>query len=316
MHDVPGRRGKDEMTGTEEKPGFHLPNFEVLGLLGRGGMASVWKARQVSLDRLVAVKVLSPQFASTAEDIRQFRTEAQTAAQLRHPNIVEVYDANFSDGCYYFVMELVDGYTMGELLRRKGDMPVEDALVIAESVAVALDYAWSFRQMVHCDIKPDNIMADADGTVKVTDLGLCRTLSRIKEPDQAVSEDIFGTPAYMSPEQIYGDARIDCRSDIYSLGASLYHMVTGYTLFQGLDNDAMMRAHVGGVQAPDPREFAPQIKPAVVIMLERMLAKHTDQRYRDWRQVLTDIKKIQDDKIIWSVQMPPLASSIKRSRGE
>jgi len=304
------------MTGIEERPGFHLPNFEILGLLGRGGMASVWKARQISLDRFVAIKVLSQQFACTEEDIRQFRMEAQTAAQLKHPNIVEVYDANFSDGCYYFVMELVDGYTMGELLRRKGDMPVEDALVIAESVAVALDYAWSFRQMVHCDIKPDNIMADADGTVKVTDLGLCRTLSRIKEPDRKVeSEDIFGTPAYMSPEQIYGDAHIDCRSDIYSLGASLYHMVTGYTLFQGLDNDAMMRAHVGTVQAPDPREFAPGIKPAVVLMLERMLAKHTEQRYRDWRQVLADIKKIQDGKIIWSNQMPPLSSSIKRSGG-
>ena len=303
------------MTGTQEKPGFQLPNFEILGLLGRGGMASVWKARQISLDRFVAIKVLSPQFASTEEDIRQFRTEAQTAAQMRHPNIVEVYDANFSDGCYYFVMELVDGYTMGDLLRRKGDMPVEDALVIAESVAVALDYAWTFHQMVHCDIKPDNIMADADGTVKVTDLGLCRTLSRIKEPAQNVSEEIFGTPAYMSPEQIYGDAQIDCRSDIYSLGASLYHMMTGYTLFQGMDNDEMMRAHVGGVQAPDPREFTPEIKPAVVMMLERMLGKHTDQRYRDWKQVLMDIKKIQDNQIIWSVQMPPLSSSIRRNCG-
>ena len=303
------------MTVAEERPGFQLPNFEILGLLGRGGMASVWRARQLSLDRLVAIKVLSPQFASTTEDILQFRTEAQTAARLKHPNVVEVYDANFSDGFYYFVMELVDGYTMGELLRRKGDMPVEDAMVIAESVAVALDYAWSFHKMVHCDIKPDNIMADADGTVKVTDLGLCRTLSLIKEPNEKVSDDIFGTPAYMSPEQIYGDAQIDCRSDIYSLGASIYHMITGYTLFQGLDNDAMMRAHVGGVQAPDPREFAPQTKPAVVMLLERMLTKRPDQRFRDWKQVLTEIKRIQDGKIIWAAQMPPLSSSIRRSGG-
>jgi len=234
---------------------------------------------------------------------------------LKHPNIVEVYDANFSDGCYYFVMELVDGYTMGDHLRRKGDMPVEDALVIAESVAVALDYAWSFRRMVHCDIKPDNIMADADGTVKVTDLGLCRTLSRIKDADEHVSDEILGTPAYMSPEQVYGEAAIDCRSDIYSLGATIYHLVTGYTLFHGLDNDATMRAHVGGVQAPDPREFAPAMPPAVVVLLERMLMKHPEQRYRDWKQVLADIKKIQDGKIIWSVQMPPLSSSIRRSAG-
>ena len=303
------------MTGLEEQASFRLPNFDVLGLLGRGGMASVWKARQVSLDRLVAIKVLLSQFASTEEDIQQFRIEAQTAAQLKHPNIVEVYDANFSDGFYYFVMELVDGYTMGELLRRKGDMPVEDVLVIAESVALALDYAWSFHRMVHCDIKPDNIMADADGTVKVTDLGLCRTLSLIKEADEKVSDDIFGTPAYMSPEQVYGEAQIDCRSDIYSLGASLYHMVTGYTLFQGLDNEAMMRSHVGGVQAPDPREFVPGLKPGIVVMLERMLAKHPDLRYRDWKQVLAEIKKIQDGKLIWSTQMPPLSSSVRRSVG-
>ena len=303
------------MTGLEERASFRLPNFEILGLLGRGGMASVWKARQLSLDRFVAVKVLLSQFASTENDIQQFRTEAQTAAQLKHPNIVEVYDANFSNGFYYFVMELVDGYTMGELLRRKGDMPAEDAMVIAESVAVALDYAWSFHQMVHCDIKPDNIMADADGTVKVTDLGLCRTLSLIKEQNEKVSEDIFGTPAYMSPEQIYGDAQIDCRSDIYSLGASIYHMITGYTLFQGLDNDAMMRAHVGGVQAPDPREFVPGLKPGIVVVLERMLAKNPSLRYRDWKQVLMEIKKIQDGRIIWSTQMPPLSSSIKRTGG-
>ena len=303
------------MTGTGEKPNFQLPNFEILNLLGRGGMASVWRARQLSLDRLVAIKVLSPQFASTAEDIHQFRTEAQTAARLKHPNLVEVYDANFSDGFYYFVMELVDGYTMGELLRRKGDMPVEDALVIAESVAVALDYAWTFHQMVHCDIKPDNIMADADGTVKVTDLGLCRTLSLIKDADEKATDEILGTPAYMSPEQIYGDTTLDCRSDIYSLGASIYHMITGYTLFQGLDNEAMMRAHVGNIQSPDPREFTPGVKLPVVLLLERMLAKSTEQRFRDWKQVLTEIKRIQDGKVTWAASMPTFSSSIKRSGG-
>ena len=163
-----------------EVPSFMLPNFEVLGLLGRGGMASVWKARQISLDRYVAVKILSSSFSTDPEDIRRFRQEARTAAQLKHPGIVQIYDANFSDGVYYFVMELVDGYTMGELLRRKGRVTEEDALIVAESVALALDYAWSHYQMVHCDIKPDNIMVDADGALKVTDLGLCRSVTLAK----------------------------------------------------------------------------------------------------------------------------------------
>ncbi len=112
-----------------EIPAFKLPNFEVLGLLGRGGMASVWKARQVSLDRYVAVKILSSSFATDPDDIQRFREEARAAAQLKHPGIVQVYDANFSDGVYYFVMELVDGYTLGDLLRRKGQVSEEDSIV-------------------------------------------------------------------------------------------------------------------------------------------------------------------------------------------
>jgi serine/threonine-protein kinase len=293
------------------QPAVNLPNFEMLGLLGKGGMAAVWKARQISLDRMVAVKILAASFVETEEDLKQFRQEARTAAQLKHPNIVQVYDANFSNGSCYFVMELVEGYTMGEWLRRKKSMPVEDALIIAESVAVALDYAWNFHAMVHCDIKPDNIMADADGTVKVTDLGLCKTFSRIKD-NTSVSDDIWGTPAYMSPEQIYGTTHLDCRSDIYSLGASLYHLITGRSLFIGLDDENMMRAHVGQNQAPDPRIFVPHIKMSVVTLLERMLAKHVDNRYQDWKEVLRDLHLIHDNQPIDWVALPPFGSSMQK----
>lgn len=293
------------------QPSVNLPNFEMLGLLGKGGMASVWKARQISLDRMVAVKILAASFVETKEDLKQFRQEARTAAQLKHPNIVQVYDANFSNGSCYFVMELVEGYTMGDWLRRKKCMPVEDALIIAESVAVALDYAWKFHAMVHCDIKPDNIMADADGTVKVTDLGLCKTFSRMKETT-SISDDIWGTPAYMSPEQIYGTPHIDCRSDIYSLGATLYHLITGRSLFIGLDDENIMRAHVGQNQAPDLRIFVPHIKMAVVTLLERMLAKSPDNRYQDWQEVLRDLHLIHNNQPIDSVALPPFGSSMQK----
>ncbi|MEI7901967.1 MAG: serine/threonine-protein kinase, partial [bacterium] len=237
-----------------ELPTFMLPNFEVLGLLGRGGMASVWKARQISLDRFVAIKILSPSFATDPEDIQRFRMEARSAAQLKHPGIVQVYDANFSNGVYYFVMELVDGYTMGDLLRRKGHISVEDTLIIAEGVEVAMDYAWSHYQLVHCDIKPDNIMVDSDGTLKVTDLGLCRSVTLVKSNNQGDADLILGTPAYMSPEQVYGSERLDCRSDIYELGATMYHMVTGRMLFQGQSDDEMLHCHVETSQAPDLRD--------------------------------------------------------------
>jgi serine/threonine-protein kinase len=292
-------------------PAFKLPNFEVLGLLGRGGMASVWKARQISLDRYVAVKILSSSFATDPEDVRRFHEEARVAAQLKHPGIVQVYDANFSSGVYYFVMELVDGYTMGELLRRKGRVDEEDALIVAESVAVAMDYAWTHYQMVHCDIKPDNIMVDADGTVKVTDLGLSRSVSLVSHEKQNESDEILGTPAYISPEQVYGGEKLDCRSDIYELGATLYHLVTGRMLFQGKTDDEMLHCHVEQAQAADPRAYAPLLSQAFVLLLEKMLAKEAGNRQRDWMQVLADLNRVREKHPPLVAFIPPLGSSLK-----
>ena len=297
-----------------EIPAFMLPNFEVLGLLGRGGMASVWKARQISLDRYVAIKILSSSFATDPEDIKRFRMEARSAAQLKHPGIVQVYDANFSNGVYYFVMELVDGYTMGELLRRKGIVGVEDALTVAESVAVAMDYAWSHYQMVHCDIKPDNIMVDCDGTLKVTDLGLCRSVTLVKNENKGNADEILGTPAYMSPEQVYGSEKLDCRSDIYELGATVYHMVTGRMLFQGKTDDEMIHCHVDKSQAPDIRDFSPHAGSAFALLLEKMLAKDLNHRHRDWKVLIADLNRVREGHPPWPALLPPFGSSMKRNK--
>lgn len=297
-------------------PSFKLPNFDVLELLGRGGMASVWKARQISLDRYVAIKILSSSFATDPEDIQRFRMEAQAAGRLKHPGIVQVYDANFTEGVYYFVMELVDGYTMGDFLRRKGKVSVEDALTVAESVAVALDYAWSHYQMVHCDIKPDNIMVDADGTVKVTDLGLSRSLALVKTEESGHSDEILGTPAYMSPEQVYGSEKLDCRSDIYELGATLYHLVTGQMLFIGKTDDAMIRCHIDTTQAPDVRTFVPDAGMPFALLLEKMLSKEPAHRPRDWKLVLADLARVRAGHPPWPAIIPPLGSSMNRLSSE
>lgn len=292
-------------------PSFNMPNFEVMELLGRGGMASVWKARQLSLDRLVAIKILSSQFSKESDDLNRFRMEARAAARLKHPNIVQVYDANFKDGIYYFVMELVAGYTMGELLRRKGKTTEEDALTIAEAVAVALDYAWGSFEMVHNDIKPDNIMVDDDGSLKVTDLGLCRSLALLKtEKDH--SEEILGTPAYMSPEQATGQQDIDCRSDIYQLGATLYHLVTGRMLFEGMTVDDVVEAHVGAAQAADARTYAPELSSRFVLLLEKMLAKERIHRHADWKELLLDISRIRSGNAPQLSLIPKQGSSMKR----
>lgn len=288
-----------------------MPNFEVLELLGRGGMSSVWKARQCSLDRMVAIKILSSKFSEADDDVERFRMEARAAARLKHPNIVQVYDANFKDGVYFFVMEFVAGYTMGELLRRKGMISEEDALTIAEAVAVALDYAWDAFEMVHNDIKPDNIMVDDDGSLKVTDLGLCRSLTLLKT-ENADSEEILGTPAYMSPEQVCGKEDLDCRSDIYELGATLYHLVTGHMLFEKKNPDDIIECHVNASQAVDARQYAPHLSNSFVLLLEKMLAKDRNNRHADWHALIADMTHLRAGKPPVVALLPKQGSSMKR----
>lgn len=284
-----------------------IDNFEIIGLLGQGGMSTVWKARQRSLDRDVAIKVLAANFASDPNDIDRFREEARVAAKLAHPGVVRVFDANFQNGSYYFVMELIDGYTIGQWLRRKGCLPIDDALVIAEYVAEALDYGWTKFHMVHCDIKPDNIMVDADGTVKVADLGLARSISAVQMGE--TDDEIMGTPVYMSPEQINGQVDLDCRADIYSLGAMLYHLISGRMLFAGTP-DQIMDLQVTG-QAPALREVQPKATLACELLIEKMLAKNRVHRPYDWKEVIRDIQRVRRKHPPVGVMLPSGASTMR-----
>ncbi len=264
-----------------------IAGFDIVGLLGQGGMATVWKARQRSLDRLVAIKVLAANVANDSEDLRRFCEEARAMAKISHPGIVQAYDAAFA-GNLYFVMELIDGYTVGQWLRRKGIIPLPEALLVAESVATALDYAWERIGMIHCDLKPDNIMVDEDGAVKVADLGLSQThLART-----LVADEVLGTPHYMAPEQIQG-GDIDCRTDIYAMGATLYHLLTGQFLFNGKPT-TVLDAHLEKV-APSLRQFNPEAPVPVALLIEKMLSKSPRNRQQNWRQVLDDLHQIGQD---------------------
>jgi len=287
---------------------FHIENFEIIDRLGVGGMATVWKARQSSLDRLVAIKVLAPHFASDPADIERFRAEACAAGRLKHPGIVQVYDANFKDGIYYFVMELVDGYTVGEWIRRKGRLPESDALVIAENVASALDYAWSSFGIIHRDIKPENVMVDADGSLKITDLGLARAISSMQA--RTVEQEVLGTPAYMSPEQVTGQSDLDCRADMYALGATLYHMVTGHLLFadENSADDIMQKQMVACV--PNPAREVPELSRPFVRLIGRLLAKDRAHRPADWKAVLEDIRRVRRGMLPAGGEPSPGASTI------
>lgn len=270
---------------------MQVAGFETLNKLGEGGMATVWKARQVSLDRIVAIKVLSSQFTADPGDVARFHSEAQSAAKLKHPGIVQVYDASMQEGFYYFVMEFIDGYTVGEWMQRSGPLSEKDALLVAECVGEALKHAWDKEGIIHCDIKPDNIMVDEDGTVKVADLGLARTLSVMSGSSLTQAREILGTPAFMSPEQARGDVRLDCRADIYSLGATLYFMVTGTLLFEGRTDEEIIDLQMEGT-VDDPATLNPRLSRGMCLLIESMLAKSPEDRPKNWDAALQDIRRV------------------------
>lgn len=261
------------------------PNLKLLAKVGDGGMASVWKALDNDSGKIVAVKVLKQEFYANEKDVFSFKEEARLLKEMHHPGVVEAYSFHNDGKNCYFIMEFIDGYNFGDLLSRKQHVKEEDCLLICESVAAALDHAWNDHGIVHCDLKPENIMINTDGIVKLTDLGIAHRFEFL-EGEQEVPDHVLGTPAYISPEQVYGDVELDCRSDIYSLAATLYHLSTGRVLYPNLDNDSMMRSHCNeSAQAHDPRAYRPELSEGFCQLLESMLVKNRDYRVGSWRDI-------------------------------
>ncbi len=251
-------------------------------------MGVVWKARQLSLDRMVAIKVVRSEAIRSPDDVAQILHEARAAAKLKHQGIVQVYDSCEQNGTYFLVMEYVDGYTIGQWLARRKQLAAKDVLLIAESVAAALKYAWQAAELTHCDIKPANVMVDKDGTIKVADLGLSLTKDRRANCNE---DEVTGTPGYMSPEQVRGEVALDCRADIYSLGAMMYELLTGCRPFSDKSDKEAMECQLTE-QICDPRDLVPTIPLNVCLLLERMLVKDRDGRLPDWDHVLGDIRRV------------------------
>ncbi len=267
-----------------------IPGFEIIGTLGEGGMGTVYLARQISLNRMVAVKVLPEALTDDPVYVMRFRQEAKAAAQLNHNNLVQIYDAGIEDGVFYFVMEYVDGESAGRRVHRKGRLEEETTLLIGESVAAALEYAWNNARLVHRDIKPDNILIDGDGTVKIADLGLAKIVGA-GAGGITITKMMIGTPYYCSPEQARGESHIDYHADIYALGATMYHMVTGYVPFNEDSGVAAIMRNVTDF-LPDPRERNPGLSENLGWLLEIMMAKQPSDRQADWAGVLADIDRV------------------------
>ena len=256
--------------------------------LGRGGMAAVFGALDLRLNRRVAIKVLPPEHAFNASVRSRFIREAQMAAQLTHPNIVPIYTVDERDGLVYFIMALVDGQSLAKRLHGEGALPVEDVRAIIGAVADALDYAHT-QGVIHRDIKPDNILVDrVTKRPMVTDFGIARAAA--EEQRLTVTGMAVGTPAYMSPEQAMGERDVDTRSDIYSLGVVAYQMLAGETPFKATNTPAMLMKHVS--EPPPPlRGRRPDVPSGIVYAIERALAKRPEDRWRsaaEFRDAMLD----------------------------
>ncbi len=259
------RRKARRVQGQEQIAGYRL-----LEQLGEGAMGTVYKARQLSLDRDVAIKVLAPDLARDEAYVQRFMTEARAVARLNHTNVISGIDVGDADGIKYMVMEYADGMTVASLLRRGGSMDEERAMKIGAQMARALDHAHR-NHLVHRDVKPDNIIITGDGIAKLCDLGLARIESGSDDSTR------MGTPAYMSPELARHDHAVDERTDLYSLGATLFHMVTGSEPYTGSDGPAVMAKHLTE-PVPNASEVETSVSPETSALIAQLMAKQPSER--------------------------------------
>ena len=256
--------------------------YEILGKIGTGGMADVYKAKDHKLNRFVAVKVLKPEFREDTTFIQKFKSEAQAAAVLTHPNIVNVFDVGDDNGVYYIVMELIEGITLKEYISKKGKLSVKEATSIAIQVSMGLEAAHS-HGIVHRDVKPQNIIISMDGKVKVTDFGIARAAS-----SNTISSNVMGSVHYSSPEQVRGGYS-DEKSDIYSLGITMYEMVTGKVPFDGDTTVAIAIKHLQEEIVP-PSVYTPELPHSLEQIILKCTQKSVDRRYQNMEDVTADLK--------------------------
>jgi len=307
--DAPPRKAKKSVSDLD-MPDV-MGGYAIIKELGRGGMGAVFLARQMSLDRPVALKVMNARWASDAVFVARFAREAYAAAQLVHHNVVQIYDIGEQDGMHFFSMEFVEGQSLNDLVRKEGKLDAEMAVGYILQAARGLKFAHD-RGMIHRDIKPDNLMLNNQGIVKVADLGLVKTpdMTRIDDelsqgsdspsspastglrslPSNVTNANVaMGTPAYMSPEQCRDAAHVDARADIYSLGCTLYVLLTGRPPFQGTTAFEVMSKHATEQVIP-PDEIVKRVPKKVSEVLVKMMAKEPDERHQEIGELIKELE--------------------------
>lgn len=294
-----------------EPANIDIPGYKIMDRIGQGGMGMVYKAQQLSMDRVVALKILNERYSANSEFVDRFIREARAAGKLNHPNVIHVHDISRANGRHYFSMEYIDGPSVKETLKAEKKLEVNRALDIVLQAAKALEFAHE-NKIVHRDVKPDNIMLTKESIVKIADLGIAKTF---EEGAQSAKEArrVMGTPHYMAPEQALGKS-IDHRVDIYSLGATFYHMLTGTPPFAGSTAHEILKAHIQQ-SLPPIQELNPKVPDPVCFIIERMMAKLPEKRYADMGKLIADIERIQRGNVAGIDRIEAGESTILRAVG-
>ena len=274
-------------------PGERFRGYIVERLLGNGALGAVYLVRHEMLDTLFALKVLFPDMAEANNSyVKRFLREAKIATRIRHPNLVAVHDCGRDDerGLYYLVMDYVSGGDLRQAIAFAGRFEPDRAVEVVMQVASALEAAQRFH-VVHRDIKPENIMIQPDGLVKLVDLGIAKS-DDISDSLNTTIESVFGTPAYVAPEQALDASRVDTRADIYSLGVVLFEMIAGKPPFDGPNAPQIIAQTLSEDPFPDIRDYNPEVKPLLAVLIRRMCVKERDRRIPDPTTLLAEFAKL------------------------
>lgn len=284
------RKAQSRMTRDAKALGRRIGGYEILGKLGEGGLGVVYKTRQLSMGRIVALKVLHDKWVADEEFRKRFLVEARLVGRLSHQNLIQVFDVGRYRETYFYSMEYVDGETVEDILDRDGAMPVLQSLDIIFQLVRAIQYLNQFN-IVHRDIKPGNVMLSSAGVAKLGDFGFVKS-----NLDGIISSEgeILGTPDYISPEAAMGAEDLDFRSDVYSLGATFYHMLAGKPPFKGSPSEVMEK-HIK--EQPSPlKKVAPHLSDHVILVVEKMVAKRREDRYSTAAELFDDLELLRMDE--------------------
>jgi eukaryotic-like serine/threonine-protein kinase len=298
------QRKRRAVTASKTLPMEYFGEYKLLEKLGEGGMGSVFKAQETLANRVVALKVLRKNFAGNTSFVERFDREAKLAGALMHPNIVACHNAGTSRGVQYMVMEFIDGETMKQRINSEGGkLPEKEALKIVREVANGLSHAQS-KGVVHRDIKPDNILLGNDGTVKVSDFGTAKSF--LDEESLTQTGVVIGTPHYISPEQVRAAKDIDHRADLYSLGATLYHALTGRVPFDAPTALEIMRKHLQE-ELENPADICPGLSGEAIQIVTKLMAKLPAERYQSAEELAEDIDRVLKGQ-------PPLHATLEQHK--